>query len=418
MKILLLTQFYWPETRSAPTNLAAVSEYLQSKGHEVVVITGFPNHPVGRVYDGYKQSWRCWDDVRGVRVLRLPLFTDHSLSVAKRALHYASFALSSATIGGWLTRKFKADALFVYLPPLTNWLPIRVLRMIHRIPAMYWVTDLWPEALVAVGARIKPWKRRAIQSLDDAVNRQAALICVNSPGLKKKLIEKEVSPDRVEVIEDWADESLFFPTEPDLRLAKKYGLARKFNIIYGGTLGPAQGLGTVLEAAELLDDLPDLQFVLIGGGEEAPNLMQSAEKRKISNVIFIDRRPMKEIHRFFALGDVLLTHLNPDPLFELQIPSKTMAYLACGRPVLCGISGAAAEVVEDAGAGLCCKPGDAQSMADAARTLYALTSEEREEFGKRGRATYLRKYTRAVQAAKIESLLKRIIASERATEAK
>ncbi len=405
MKVLLLTQFYWPETRSAPTNLAAVAEFLQERGHQVQVITGFPNHPVGRVYDGYKMRWRQWDDVRGVGVLRLPLYTDHSLSARRRAAHYSSFALSSATLGTWLTRNFRPDVILVYLPPLTNWLPIRALKLIHRAPVVYWITDLWPEALDAVGAPLKPWMRKAIQRLDRAVNRQAALICVNSPGIEERLIEKGIERDRLEVITDWADENLFFPVEPDPSLAREHGLAGKFNIVYGGTLGPAQGLETVLDAASLLRDLVDLQFVLIGAGEDAARLEMLAKEQKIGNVHFIPHQPMSEIHRFYAIADVLFTHLKPDPMFERQIPSKIMAYLACGRPILCGITGSAAAVVRDSGAGLCCAPGDPRSLSAAVRQLYEMPSQERARLGANGRSTYLKKYTREVQASRIESLL-------------
>ncbi len=405
MKVLLLSQFYWPETRSAPTNLAAIAGQLQELGHEVLVITGFPNHPIGRLYDGYQMRWRQWDQVQGVRVLRVPLYSYHGLSGARRALHYSSFAVSSSVIGAWLTRHFAADVLFVYLPPITNWLPIRILKWIHRIPAMYWVTDLWPEALGAIGIPLASWKTCAIQRLDDAVNKQATTICVNSPGLKQRLVEKGIADQRVEVVTDWADESIFFPATPDPRLASRYGLSGKFNVVYGGTIGPAQGLEIVLDAADLLRKHVAIQFVLIGDGDDRDRLWQLAQERRLTNVRFIDRQPMSDIHRFFAIADALLTHLLPDPLFELQIPSKTMAYMACGRPIICGIAGAAAAVVEDAQAGLCCEPGNAESIAAAVTQMYALDQDQREAFGTRGRSAYLEKYTRSVQAAKLEELL-------------
>ncbi|HEX9564299.1 MAG TPA: glycosyltransferase, partial [Gemmatimonadaceae bacterium] len=157
MRILLLTQFYWPEERSAPMNLAALAEFLQANGHEVTVVTGFPNHPFGRLYPGYRMRWRQWDEVRGVRVLRVPLHPDHSLSVPRRGWSYASFALSAATLGAWLTRRVAPDVLLVYLPPLTNWLPVRLLTWIHGVPVVYWETDLWPDALAATGHELPAW---------------------------------------------------------------------------------------------------------------------------------------------------------------------------------------------------------------------------------------------------------------------
>lgn len=413
MRILLLTQFYWPEQRTAPSNLAALAESLQSWGHDVTVITGFPNHPFGRVYDGYRLRWRQWDEIRGVRTLRLPLYPDHSLSSVRRAWHYSSFALSAATLGAWLTRRFDPDVLVVYLPPLTNWLPIQVLKLIHRMPIVCWETDLWPDALTATGNKLRPSILHLIQKLDRAVHRQAEKICINSPGLARNLEQKGVPPDRLELIVDWADESVFFPVDPDRDLAARLGMAGRFNVIYGGNFGPAQDLGTLIEAASRLQDLKDFQLVLIGRGESEPELRTMVEEKGLPNVLLIGHQPMTEIHRFYALAEVLLAHLRPDPLFEMQIPSKVVSYLACGRPILCGIAGSAADLVEDAGAGLSCPPGDAAAMAGLLRHFYTMTAKERQRLGESGRRTYLAKYTREVQTHRFAQILSEVVSTDR-----
>ena len=410
MRVLLLTQFYWPEERSAPANLAALAESLQARGHFVTVITGFPNHPFGRIYEGYRLRWRQWDEVRGVPVLRVPLYPSHSLSALRRAWHYSSFALASATIGAFLTRKLSPDVLLVYLPPLTNWLPTRILQILHRVPVVFWETDLWPDALIATGKGAHPLVLSAIRRLDRAVHRRAAKVCLGSAGLAERLVAKGVEPSRVQVMIDWADESLFFPVDPDPALAAEHGLSEKFNVVYGGNLGPAQGLETVVEAATHLQDLDDLQVVLIGGGEDEARLKARVAEVGLENVRFIARQPMTEIHRWFALAEVLLVHLRPDPLFELQIPSKVMAYLACGRPILCAVAGPAAELVRDAGGGISSAPGDAVAMARALRRLYEMPAKERRELGESGRRTYLRRFTREVQTRRFEETLREAVA--------
>jgi glycosyltransferase involved in cell wall biosynthesis len=405
MRVLLLTQFYWPEERSAPKNLAAVAEYLVAKGHEVEVVTGFPNHPFGRLYPGYRMTWRQWQDVNGVRVLRLPLYPDHSLSVVRRSLHYGSFALSAATLGAFLTRKFQPDVLLVYLPPLTNWLPLRVLQWVHGIPVVLWETDLWPEALTATGNELSEGANRVIRALDRAVHRHADKICLNSKGLVCHLANRGISPDRLAVITDWADESLFYPVEPCRDLAARFGLDGKFNAIYGGNFGPAQDLGTVIHAAALLADLEDFQLVLIGSGEEESHLRKLIAENNFGNVRFVPRQPMGQIRNFYALAETLVVHLKPATLFELQVPSKIMAYLACSRPIVCAINGEAAEVVRKAGAGLCCPPGDAAALAQSMRSVYEMTPEHRRVLGASGRDAYLAQYTLGVQAQRIERIL-------------
>ena len=154
MHILFLTQFFWPETRTAPTNLAALAEDLTKKGHEVLVVTGVPNHPLGRVYDGYKTKLWQWEEARGFKILRLPLFPDHSGSAKRRLLNYGSFTLSATTLGTWFSRHFPADIIFAYYAPLTMGWTAYFLNLFHRVPLVYWITDIWPENFRASGMQI------------------------------------------------------------------------------------------------------------------------------------------------------------------------------------------------------------------------------------------------------------------------
>lgn len=405
MKVLFLTQFYWPEARTAPTNLAAIAEDLQSHGHEVLVVTGVPNHPLGRLYDGYKMRLWQWEVVRGVRVLRLPLFPYHGLSAWRRMLNYGSFALSASTLGLCLSRSFKADVVFVYFAPLSIVGPTVLFRRLHRAPVVYWITDLWPENLSAAGIRMGKRLYQAIRHVESWAYRQAAAIYVASPAFKGNLIAKGVPAERVIAIGDWADESLFFPVEPDHDLAQRFGLADKFNVIYGGNLGTVQHLSTVVEAARSVQDLEAVQFVFIGDGSDAENLERQVAEYGLSNVRFIPRQPMDEIHRFFALADALLVHLKRESIFELQLPSKVLAYLACGRPILCAVPGAVETIVREAGAGVFCPAEDPEAMAEQVRLLYAMPRPERERMGQRGRQAYLANYTRSVQVNRVEKVL-------------
>jgi glycosyltransferase involved in cell wall biosynthesis len=168
-------------------------------------------------------------------------------------------------------------------------------------------------------------------------------------------------------------------------------------------------MDNVLAAAALLHDLPDLQFVLIGDGVEEVRLRQIAEERKLGNVQFIDRQPAERMPHFFALAAVLLVHLKRDPLFEITIPSKTIAYLACGRPILCCVAGDAAEVVESAGAGLACLPENPAALAQAIRHLYAMPTEQREAMGQAGRRALELNYTRSVLLERYEVLLAEVV---------
>jgi len=409
MRILFVTQFYWPEVRTAPLNLASLAEDLAGRGHEVTVMTAFPNHPFGRFYDGYRPHLRRWEWLRGVRVLRLPLVPDHSLSAFRRAVNYGSFALSAVSLGSFLLRRLQVDVIFAYLPPLSIGFPAARQGRKKRAPIVFWMTDLWPENLLAAGARIGPRLLKAISRLEDWVYRKASLICVNSPGYIDNLAEKGVKREKIRLLTDWADENLFFPVPYDRGLAEEWNLAGKFTVMYGGNLGKVQGLEVIIEAARLLSDMPDIRFVLVGDGSELARLQAMAADIGLTNLQFIPRQEPADIHRFYGLADVLLVHLEKRAIFKMQIPSKIMAYLACGRPVLCAVEGEAARLIEEAGAGLTCASGDSPALAGQVRRFYSMSPAERRHMGERARQSYLQHYTRKIQLERVEAFLREAV---------
>ena len=403
LRILILSQYYWPEGTRAST----LAEGLRDRGHQVRVLTGFPNYPEGRLYDGYKMRPWQWEDIRDINVLRVPLFPDHSWSVVRRGLHYGSFALSASTIGLWLCGD--ADIMYVYHPPLSIGIPGALISKLRHIPMVYGVMDLWPESMIAAGLKLNPIALNVLSRLERWVYQQAVHIIVLSPGFKRNLVSKGVPAQKIEVVPVWGDESLYRPELPDAALAAEYGLDGHFNIIYGGNLGKAQALDTVVEAAALLQDIPEMQFVLIGSGVAEQGLRDLVAERGLSNVRFIGRQPPERMAHFYALGDVLLVHLENHPLFEITVPSKTMVYMACGRPVIMAVGGDAADVIRSAGAGVTCSSGNPDALAAAVRSLAGMSVEEREAMGEAGRQAFLQLYTSGVLIDRYEALFERLV---------
>jgi glycosyltransferase involved in cell wall biosynthesis len=285
--------------------------------------------------------------------------------------------------------------MWVYHPPLTVALPAMWISLARGIPYIYEVQDMWPETLAATGMLPSRPAAALLGALARVAYRRAAAVTVISPGFKRNLVSKEVPADKVHVIPNWADEDLYRPVPRDAALAAEHGLDCRFNVIFGGNLGAAQALDSVLQAAGQLRDLPDVQFVFIGDGLDEARLRQAAAERGLANVRFLGRQPAEAMPRFFAWAGALLVHLRRDPLFEITIPSKTLAYLACGRPIVCAVAGDAADVVRQAGAGLICPPEDPAALAAAVRALHALPPAQREALGQAGRAAFLAHYTRA-----------------------
>jgi glycosyltransferase involved in cell wall biosynthesis len=297
MRVLILTQWYPPEPAILLQELA---QSLQGRGHQVTVLTGFPNYPAGQVYPGYTVRLRQRETLAGVPVVRVPLYPEHSRSGLRRALNYLSFALSSAALGPWLVRR--PDVLFVYHPPLTIGIPAYVLSRLWRVPFVYQIQDMWPETLSATGMFDNPRLLGWIGRFAGWVYGKAHSILVISPGFRRNLLEKGVPPEKIHVISNWVDPATYYRAQPDAQLAQTLGLAGRFNVMFAGNMGEAQGLETVIEAARLLRDDPQIQFVLVGDGIALPRLQQLVEQHGLANVRFLGRYPAHEMPRPLCPG--------------------------------------------------------------------------------------------------------------------
>jgi len=403
VRIVTLSQWYWPEPEVRAHVLA---RDLARRGHRVTSITGFPNYPHGRIYPGYRQRPVSVEQLDGVRLVRLPLFPSRSRSAVGRTLNYGSFAASTALLGPFVSGP--ADVLWVYHPPITITLGARSISAARRVPFVLEIQDLWPDTLAATGMVRQPWLLKAVGALALASYRAAAAIVVISPGFKRALIARGVPEGKIEVLPNWADEDIYAPAQRDVALVAELGIEGKFTVVFAGNMGPAQDLGNLLEAAERLLDVPSIVFLLVGDGVDLPALRRDAERRRLTNVRFLERRPASAMPNLFSVADALLVHLRRDPLFEITIPSKTVAYLACGRPVISVSAGDAAKVVTDAGAGIVCNPGRPDELAAAVRNLYAMPTQARETMGRAARSSYEANFTRAIIFARYEDLLRRV----------
>ncbi len=398
MRVWMLTQWFDPE----PTFKGMLfARELQRRGHEVEVITGFPNYPGGTVYDGYRVRAYQREVVDGIVVHRVPLYPSHDSSAVRRLANYASFAVSSALK---MLSGRRPDVVYVYHPPGTVALPAAVARLVRGVPFVYDVQDLWPDTLSATGMLPEGGVLGAVGRVMDLTYRLAAHVVVLSPGFRDRMVARGVPAPKVSVIENWCDESQI--ALPDRAAARSsLGLDGTFAVVFAGTMGSAQALDTVLDAARLLRDEPDVRFVMVGAGIEVERLRARVDAEQLGNVHFLPRRPVSEIGEVLSAADALLVHLRDDPLFSITIPSKTQAYLHAGRPVLMGVRGDAAALVEAAGAGMAFAPQQAPALADAVRRLRDLPQVEREEMGRRGARYYAEHLSLEVGAERFATVL-------------
>lgn len=394
-RVLILTQWFDPEPTVKGLTFA---NYLVEHGFEVDVLTGFPNYPGGRVYAGYRMRALQRERMGSVRVTRVPLYPSHDRSAPGRVMNYLSFALS-ASIAAFFIRR--PDVVYVYHPPATVGLPALVLKWFRGVPFVYDVQDLWPDTLASTGMVPSKNLLKIIGLVLRSVYSAAATVAVLSPGFKRRLMERAVPPAKVVVIPNWADEAqLVFSARN-----RAPGEDAIFSVVFAGNLGHAQGLGTVLDAAERLAVHDQVRITIVGSGVRRDELADEISRRELANVLLLPRLPMRDVGRLLASADALLVHLLDDPLFEITIPSKTQAYLMSGRPILMGVRGDAAQLVSDAGAGLTFPPEDPEAMAAAIRTLAGLPRAERETMGRAGAAFYWSRLSLEVGGRRFISIL-------------
>lgn len=402
VRVLLLTQWFEPEP--AFKGLVFARE-LQRQGFEVEVLTGFPNYPGGRLYPGYRVRWLQREVLDGIPVTRVPLYPSHDQSAFRRVLNYASFA-ASVTLWGLVGLR-RPDVIYAYHPPLTVGMAAALLRLLRGIPVVYDIQDLWPDTLRATGMIGNERVLRLVGAVCQWVYKRIDHITVLSPGFKRLLAERGVPKDKLTVVPNWADEKAL--AEPHGTLPGHFPGPDRFTVLFAGNMGRAQALGTVLGAAERLQQQGSrVTFVLLGAGLEVENLKTEAARRQLGNVIFFPAVPMAEVGLYLQAADALLVHLKHDPLFSITIPSKTQAYLAVGKPVLMGVEGDAADMVAQADAGVAFEPESPEALARAAEHLAVLGPEALAQMGARGRAFYREQLSLEVGVAQFGAIFRRL----------
>jgi colanic acid biosynthesis glycosyl transferase WcaI len=411
MKILLLTQWFDPEPCFKGL---AFARQLARRGDTVEILTGFPNYPDGKVYPGYRvRPWQV-DLMDGFRVCRVALYPSHDRSALRRSMNYASFALASALLGPFLVHR--PDVIYVYHPPGTIGLPALLLRWWFSVPVVYDVQDLWPDTIAATGMVSSRTALKLLDRLSRFVYRHADQVAVVSPGFRSALISRGVAENRIRVIYNWAPDEVL---EPSATLSSSYSKRTdEFRVVFAGTMGFAQALDAVLEAAaQCAVRVPQARFVFVGGGVDRSRLEMEARKRRLGNVEFISRQPPSAMRAIFDQADALLVHLKDDPLFAVTIPGKTQAYLASGRPLIMAVRGDAARLVERANAGVLAEPENPTSITAAVEKLASLLPEDRERMGAAGRSFYQRELAIDVAVDQFRDLFHRLTGESKTSNA-
>jgi len=405
MRIAIMSHWYDPEGGAA-AGPGTIARALRDRGHDVHVVTGFPNYPTGTVFPGYRVRPYQREILDGITVHRSAIFPSHDTGAVKRASNYLSFACTGAVNA--VIRLPRVDVSLIYSTPATAAIPGMALRALRGVPYVVQIQDMWPQTVTSSGFLDNATSSRAeriLQWFCDAVYKRATTIAVTSPGMRRLIEERGIDPLKIEFVPNWADEACFAPTTVTPRLVEEFGPFRAFTVMYAGNFGEMQALHNLVEAARILRDDKDLGFVLVGGGVAEDSLRSRVAELGLDNVRFIPSQPFVRMSDMLSLGDVQLISLKDVPMMRSTLPSKIQANMASGRPIIGAVSGDVASAITSSGAGFVCSPEDPIALADAVRRMAQLSAQERKSMGVRARTHYLENFSEQVVGDHLSQLL-------------
>ncbi len=367
MKILFLTDNFPPETNAAATRVYERACYWVKWGHEVTVITGAPNFPLGKLFPGYRNRWYQVENMSGIRVVRVKTFIASNRGVVRRGLDFASFM-----VGGFVAGLFqnRPDVIVSTSPQFLAAVAGWALAAVRSVPFVFELGDLWPSSITAVGAMRENTLLGWMEKLELYLYRKSASVLALTGAFKDNLSRRGIEPDKIAVVINGVDLSRYQPQVRDPSLAAEWGLDGKFVVGYVGTHGMAHALGNVLDTAQRLGNEADLRFLFVGGGAERDDLIEDAKRRGLDNVVFIDPQPKDRMPMVWGLCDVALVHLKNSPVFSGVIPSKIFEAMGMGLPLLLAApKGEASRIIDTDGAGLYVPAEDPSALADAVMKL-------------------------------------------------
>ena len=381
MKIAIVSQYYTPEAIRIPDTLA---RGLTARGHEVRVITGYPNYPDGSLFPGYSQKWRTTELVDGIAVRRVPMVISHSYNPVARFANYLTFAWSAAVARGFVR---SADVVYVYATQMTPAIGPSVWRALFGTPYVLHIQDLWPESVTdssMVGAGpakqvlngiLNPWLR--------FLYRTASATIAIAPSMARMLSTRGVPVDRLYTVLNW-DAS----EDPRAAMRVEPADSRQVSIVYAGNLGDHQSLDTVIRAANAVKHLDYVTVTIVGSGVAEERLRSLALELGAHNVNFKGRVAPEDMEIIHAQSDFQIVSLKDRPIFEGTIPSKMQASLSHGIPVITAIRGDVKDMVLSNGIGFACDPEDIDQLAQAFTDAGLTDATQRSEMGRNAREYY------------------------------
>ena len=380
-----------------------------SLGHDVTVITGFPNHPTGIIRPEYRGQFVRREKVDGIELLRTWIYCAANKGFARRVLNFLSFFFSSFILGSLLTRR--PEVIVGTSPQFFCAVSAYLLSCLKRAPFVFEVRDIWPQSAIELGALKNPLIIHALEAMEMLLYARASLIVIVAESTRPYLLAKGIAPEKIVMIPNGIDARYLASTDRTATaetIRAETGLKDKFIVSYIGTHGLSHALDAVLRAAEGLRADATIHFLFVGEGAEKDRLKQLAAELKLDNVTFLKEQPRERLLAFYRASNVSLVPLRRLDIFKKVLPSKLFELMGTGCPIICSVEGEAAALIRRAEAGLCIEPENPEALIAAIRQLRADPDLAR-QWSAHGERFVKTHYLRSALAEKYVEALKEVV---------
>jgi colanic acid biosynthesis glycosyl transferase WcaI len=402
MKILVVSQYFWPEY----FRINELCECLKSMGHYIEVLTGIPNYPQGKYYDGYSIFKNRKQIYKGIKVHRVPIIPRGQNGGDKRLIpNYISYVITASI--AMLAKVFnRYDVILVYeVSPITQAYPALWMRWLTKTPVCLYVYDLWPETLFSHGIGKHGFLQKIMYFMVYSIYKRCDKIFVSSKGFEKSILLSGYDPKRLHYLPNWA-EDFYKPINPEKCIRKELKLSQdSFIVMYAGNIGFAQSFNTVLEAAKQLKDEKLIHFVVLGEGSLKQWAIKEMNKFKLLNLSFFGRKPAEEMPSYFSQANAMLVTLKKRVNYSMTLPGRVQSYMACGKPIIACAGDEVSRVINESGAGLSCEPEDFKGLASIIKQMSQMPTAELESMGKRAILYSKNEFNKDKLLIRIEDLL-------------
>lgn len=385
MKILLVTQYFYPENFKGND----IAFEMQKKGHEVTVLTGIPNYPKGKFFKGYGYFKRRRETVNGVKVIRTFLIPRGNSTAIPLMVNYFTWFIFASFYAVYLALSKKFDKIIVQqLSPVMMGLPAVVVKKIQKIPVYFWVLDLWPESLESAGGIKNKKILGFFESMVKFLYRNSDKILISSKGFKQSILKKGNFEDKIIYFPNWAEKSINESKQNvEINLPK---FPSGFNILFAGNVGVAQDLVNAIKAMEIvLKQNKKINFLILGDGRDRKRLEKLVLEKNIEkNIHFFGKYPIETMSYFFSKADCMFVSLKNEPIFSLSLPAKVQAYMSVGKPIISMMNGEGYNIINEADCGFAVHAEDYKDLADKILEIEKLPVLERQRLGENGQSFY------------------------------